>query len=486
IGISTEIADGLDLSSLSPDDAGILIHYALWETGETFQQWLEPLANRYPVLVRDALEKCVEAEWHVATEEPYFYGTLSQLENATTALQQLALPKIISLMETDDPTHRDILSQALSILFDAETTYLDNLAKLAAQRIRNYGYTDSYFLVWLIAWLNLDAPAALDFLDNLSANRPDEIDILLESLGHVLSRHGNSRMPRLNMPSYKQAANLRRIISLCFKHIRPEDDIKRTSGIYTPKARDDAQQFREELLGNLADSKKPDAFSLMQQLLDEPLLASRKDYILHLLDVKAENDAETTAWEPSDIAKFMRDHEAPPRSTDDLFRIALKRLAIIKDGVEHDDFSQRGDLRPGDPEEKLQLWLARQLEERARDIYKVEREPEVDRKKKPDIRIDTAGLGPVTIEIKWAHDWSYNDLERALQEQLVGQYMKTNKSRHGILILATYEVKRQWQPPSGIKINFGQLVDMLQSQARDILKNRLDIDGLEVVGIDFV
>lgn len=485
IGISTEIVDGLDLASLSPDDAGKLIRYALWETGDTFQQWLEPLANRYPVLVRDALDKCIEAEWHVATDEPYFYGTLNQLENASMALQQLALPKIISLMETDDPTHRDILSQALSFLFDTETAYLDNLARLAAKRIRNYGYTDSYFLVWLIAWLNLDAPKALDFLEALSISRPDETDVLLESLGHVLSWRGNRRMPRLNTPSYQQAVNLRRIIPLCFKHIRPADDIERRSGVYTPTARDDAQEFRGSLLGNLADSKAPDAFSLLQQLLDEPLLESRKDYILHLLDVKAENDAEIAAWKPSDIAIFMRDHEAPPRSTDSLFRIALKRLAIIMDDVEHDDFSQRGDLRPGDQEEKLQLWLARQLEERARDIYKVEREPEVDRKKKPDIRIITAGLGPITIEIKWAHDWSYNNLERALHEQLVGQYMKTIKSRHGILVLATYEAKRQWQQPDGTLINFSQLVDVLQSEARDILKNRLDIDGLEVVGIDF-
>lgn len=486
IGIKTEIEDGLDISTLSPGDTKILVQYALWETSDDFQQWLTVLANHYPDIVRDALEKCIEAEWQTTSEQPYFYGTLYKLEDTPEELQSLALPKTIALMDESDPQHKDILKQALTLLFDSAMIPLDHITCLAARRIKNYEHNNTHFLVWLIAWLNLDASDALDYLEELSRNQSGVADALFISLGNALSELRSSKMPYLESPSFRQVDSLIRFISLCFKHIRPEEDIDRTSGgVFTPIARDEAQHFRGTLLKFLAESKESHAFQKLQELLVNPLLESRKDYILHLLDEKAENDAEPEVWRAQDVVTFMNNNETPPHSSDDLFRIALKRFVIIKDSVENADFSQRRDLRQGDPEEALQAWLARQLEISANEIYKVVREPEVDRKKKPDIRLVIAGLNPTTIEIKWAHDWSYNDLEKALHEQLVGLYMKTNSSRHGILMLANYDAKRQWQTPSGKMIGFEQLIALLKEHVSSILKTRMDIDGLDVVGIDF-
>lgn len=488
IGIKTAIEDGLDISTLSFGDAKILVQYALWGTNDDFQQWLTVLANFYPDLVRDVLETCIEAEWHTSTEQQNFSSMLSQLENTPEKLQLLALPKTMTLLDGGDPQHKDILKQALTLLFDSSTLPSDQIARLASQRIKNYGHNDSHFLVWLIAWLNLDASGALDYLEKLSRNQPDNADCLFVSLGSVLSEHRSSKMTCFKSPSYKRADSLMRFIPLCFTHIRPEEDIDHTSGvIFTRIARDEAQHFRGTLLGFLAESKEPHAFQRLQELLINPLLESRKDYILHLLDEKAENDAEPVAWRSQDVVTFMSKHEAPPRSSDDLFWIALKRFVIIKDSVENTDFSQRRDLRHDDPEEALQAWLAQQLENRAKEIYNVVREPEVDRKKKPDIRLFTAGLNPVTIEIKWAHPghWSYTTLEKALYDQLVGFYMKANSSRHGILVLANYDAKRHWQAHDGKLIGFDQLILLLKEHASSVLKNRMDIDGLEIVGIDF-
>jgi hypothetical protein len=456
------------------------------ETSEHFQQWLTPLANRYPDLVRDALEKCIEAEWHTSAEQPYFYGTLHQLTNALESLQQLTIAKTMALLKDGDPAHKDILKQALTLLFDSSIKFTDQITPLALQRIKNYVPNDIHFLVWLIAWLNLDASGALDYLEEFSSEHSSDADSLFVSLGYDLSERERSGMPCLESPSFKKADSLLRFTFLCFKHIRPEEDIDRSSGgVYTPTARDEAQHFRGTLLGTLAESKEPHAFQKLQALLDNQLLESRKDYILHLLDEKAENDAEPAAWQARDVAVFMSKHVAPPRSSDDLFRIALKRLTVIKDSVENADFSQRRDLRPGDPEDTLQAWLARELEKLGKEIYSVVREPEVDRKKKPDIKLVTAGLNSVTIEIKWAHDWSCNELEEALHKQLVGRYMKANNSRQGALVLAVYDAKRRWQPSGGTMINFIQLLEILKDQANAVLKSRIDIDGLEIIGIDF-
>ncbi|NBC19111.1 MAG: hypothetical protein GVY18_17550 [Bacteroidetes bacterium] len=203
------------------------------------------------------------------------------------------------------------------------------------------------------------------------------------------------------------------------------------------------------------------------------------------MDERAEMDAEDEPWQPSDVVDFARNHEVDPRSADALFKIGHKRLLDIKDHVENDDFSIRADLKSDDSEEKLQKWLANQLRDRSRDRYKVVREEEVDRKKKPDIRLHVPGLQPTTIEIKWAHDWSFTELSQALSDQLVDQYMRSNNSRHGILVLANAELGRTWKPEPARSLDFESVVSELREQAQAIYDSRRDIDALKVFGIDF-
>src|SRR5206468_6203555 len=115
------------------------------------------------------------------------------------------------------------------------------------------------------------------------------------------------------------------------------------------------------------------------------------------------------------------------------------RLRDLAHDMAYHDFSVRQPYNPPDKpitEEPVQNLVARELEQHARSQYTVVREPEVLRKKKPDIRcLNPSCRGPVTTEVKIAERWSRAELEAAITDQLVGTYMRANNSTHGGLLV---------------------------------------------------
>ena len=113
------------------------------------------------------------------------------------------------------------------------------------------------------------------------------------------------------------------------------------------------------------------------------------------------------------------------------------------------------------------------------------REPEVTRKKKPDIRlVHPACDGPITLEIKIAERWSTLQLEHALRAQLVGTYMQANNSRFGALVVCSSGPAKKWEV-GGKDVAFQDLVAHLQTQAEAITELDGHINGLAIVAFDF-
>lgn len=147
---------------------------------------------------------------------------------------------------------------------------------------------------------------------------------------------------------------------------------------------------------------------------------------------------------------------------------------------------QRGLIKPDMPEENIQKWVAARLDGVSRGKYSVVREEEVDNYKKPDVRLFHQKAGRVGTEVKPTDRYSFSQLQRALKNQLVGQYLKDVNSRHGILLLANLK-KRHWVPRdrSG-RLSFPALVAGLNSEAARLVDRDNGIDSVSVIGIDFV
>lgn len=135
-------------------------------------------------------------------------------------------------------------------------------------------------------------------------------------------------------------------------------------------------------------------------------------------------------------------------------------------------------------EDRLQEWLDHYLNNQSQGKYESLREVMVAFKKRPDLRLVAPPFSPTSIEIKWADDWSFNELSEALSDQLVGRYMRARRSRHGVILLGWRGKKQRWRPNGETGIRLSEVVGRLNDQANDILSERMDIDGLNVLALN--
>src|ERR1700675_4856931 len=92
-----------------------------------------------------------------------------------------------------------------------------------------------------------------------------------------------------------------------------------------------------------------------------------------------------------------------PETSDDIFRIALRRLEALKRDIETGDFSNRGLFNPDTEEFQLQKYVANRFRIEERGQYTVHREEEVDLENRTDVRLWHTGDSLATIEIKCAN-----------------------------------------------------------------------------------
>lgn len=189
----------------------------------------------------------------------------------------------------------------------------------------------------------------------------------------------------------------------------------------------------------------------------------------------------------------LQDEFLPQIETKDgLFRFAKNVLSNIDFSLQNHDFSSVELLRShgkkdSRDERAIQTWLAEQIELRSGGDLQVTREKEVAKMKKPDIVVSSAGIrDEVVVEIKElrADSYSYNDLLCALKIQLFERYLKTENRNSGILFLLNYGSKQYWlHPDTRLRLEFHQLLDLLNKEAAKIIKDSARSINLEVFGI---
>jgi hypothetical protein len=112
----------------------------------------------------------------------------------------------------------------------------------------------------------------------------------------------------------------------------------------------------------------------------------------------------------------------------------------------------------------------------------------VDDDKRTDIEVSSAA-GKVCIEIKPVdshRSYSANSLTQTLGEQLVGQYLRGQNSKHGVLVIFRLDDKK-WEIPGGPERgDFNELIGYLAEQAAKIEANSTAVESLRVIGINCV
>lgn len=479
-------AGQLDFEGLSADDVDLLVRYACNELNG-FPEWFPFLLGARPEDAAMTLEKAVAGEWNYPAEMEHVHDVVAKLAwipDPAPVLARIVMGRLL----VGDPLNPRMLEYALAVIVRSSENAAASLRDIAQARVVTYATEQPQWFNWMNIWLQLDALAELDYLESVLPDSDGKADDLVIRLcGVMYGRHDEQR--QISNPSYLKPKALARLIPLVHRHVRETEDIHRSGqGAYSPGPRDHAQRFRSRLLEILGASKEPEAADALRALLDVPTLSASKDWVLHLLDGRKYLLVDDAPWQPEDVRIFATQYRSEPRSDYQLFRLIVRLMVDIKNNVEcSENAANRLSVRSGDLERDFRGYLYGELSELPLKWFSVTQESEVDLGQCPDIRVERVGLNPLPIEIKLANSWTVKELLEGLGNQLVGQYLRSANVRHGIYVLGNTEPKRRWEiPETGKRINFQALVSLIQQRAAALqIERRADVDGIEVIGIDF-
>lgn len=485
-GVAISVSAGERLSELNESLQRRCVRIATWELN-SFPDWLITLSETCPEVVVEELSPVIKADLEAATKKP------KENSRGTIFLRLCDLPEIArKLCAKELWPHLTMLQladiRALEACFALieGVIPIDQRAELAQQRVRDSAESQDLQTAWWLFWFSSDPLAALnDIEERLSHLESSEsFATASEYMIAICDRVRNwsydqvgSKLPLDQVPV------LRRFVKLTHQYVRYEDDLVH-EGSHWVGPRDNAQEIRRLTLERLVHMDSPEARQVIRELAKDPVLEAVHEYLLRCLE-----ERQSSSHGPLDIEEIEGlGTLAPgrPGNASSLFRLVLNRLSDLKSDYENGDFSFLSGLKKNSPESVFQNIVARELREQQRGLYSVVREQEVRDEKMPDISVLADGCESVAIEMKIAENWTFNELkDDALEEQLVGRYLRDRKSNHGILLLVSFGEEKKWRPGDGSgNLDFQTLVTRLQQRADELaLADPTNLAGLRVVGI---
>jgi hypothetical protein len=478
-GLAAEASKHGWAARLSPEEARIAAAYATIEINE-FPGWVRDLAAAHPAIVDEVIGGELTAEL-VKDEGCFYLRTLQNLTHSDVGVKRLLAPRLLDWLpnwptsfQSDQYSRQSAhhLRQVLDILYGVIGSQERGAVTEMCSRRLSDDPNGPLALTWLRGLFQFDPEKATQALENVLESLPEQertgraIAIFSDLFGHsgwVLA-FGDKR---------RRATSLGRLVRCAYWYVRPAEDQEHEGG-YTPDIRDDAESARNFLLMALLDTPGAEAHKVVLDLSEDPIFAHFPDRLLLLERKRAARDAESPALTTEEMVALERRHEAPPNDRDSLFACMVDRLDDLAHDLAHYDFTDRNTLQTIWEELHMQRTLAWRLEYAANGAYKISREEEVADRKKPDFRLATTrGDQKAAIELKIADKWTLTELEDALRDQLVVQYLRHDTCRAGCLLLTYHGKKQYWEKPTTRqRLSFSELIEHLRSLAQVIEQER--------------
>jgi hypothetical protein len=470
---------------LTSEEALLASRYSTYELNE-FPVWIKDVAVRHT----DAFLSVVgqEVSWELGRENHShtWPQLLSKVVKSPDEVVGLCLETIIDLLEDREPVNDKAIDKGLTCLLSRGGD-IERLLRLARSRYEQSA-AKGRRLTWLLAWMCIEAEGALDVLDAWlkSIAEPGEADDLIMSLAVSLANDYGGHCFNSRQQDYLRPEPLKRLVRLTYNHVRVEDDQHR-NGVYTPNKRDDAQSARWKLVESLAAQPSRENHAALMALAKELEAESSRDVMLHLARSCAEKAAEPAPWKTEDVLEFSRTGTSVPRTDRELFDLALLRLDDVKFNLEQGDASVAALLKGAKDEPEVRVYFTDELRKAANGFYSIVPEEEMADKKKPDLKFHVMTVeSTVPVELKIADNWSLADLKGQIHNQLVGQYLRAEKTRYGVFLLVYKGTRSFWEDRSaGQRVDsFDDLCRLLQQEADTPLKRDVEVEEIRVVGID--
>ena len=303
----------------------------------------------------------------------------------------------------------------------------------------------------------------------------------------VLSYHYD-----LDIRNWCSQEDLLQLLVLFYNIYPPQNDPVHKKTVFTPDNLDDAARTRGMLFQQLetcccsSEFLRNKAKEISNQNLKTRLL-----FLAEQCDIQNEE-----AYTVNDIVDFEETDYIEPKSSLMFYELVKGKILDIKNDIEFSDYSlidlyrelllddksEKASDRKYKKEKFFQKHLLKELRIRSKSLYAAVREVEVINGKKPDLQIWNKGWC-VNIECKIADWWTYDQLYNALENQLLGQYLKHPNYRNGILLLAHFDKKR-WNKNKRT-LNIDELCEDLQKYAISLKEKHPHIQNLDILVIKY-
>jgi hypothetical protein len=488
-GLAMEAADDSEWAErISTGEGMMAAHYSVCELNG-FPPWFTQLSDRFPDLVDRVIIDELRWEIHEGQAENGNRHTLSALRSAGPDFPIRYRQVLFDLLSEKEPTNDLVLDHTLSLILqgDIDTAFRQRLSDLACMRFKESSNPGRKF-TWLVAMLSIDGDRGTELLKEWIAVIPSEEKrkAMMINFCSAFTHYGDPRFSR-STRDYERIDVLNELLPLIYRFVKVEED-NHHEGSYSPDNRDQAERTRSHLLGVIANTPGRSSYDALENLSKSISNSYSRDRIHYLAKERAAMDAEFEPWPATATAEFALSAEKQPRTEAELYEIALARLDELRMDIEDGDESEAVLLQKLTRETEIRIVFANRLRKSSRSYYTVGSEEELADATRTDIRLNAPQVAaPVPIELKIAGNWTLTELRERLENQLIGQYMRT--SHYGIFLVVHNGKGRKmpWKDPlTPTPLSFSELIEMLNRDAVCLIEKYPNVSALEVVGIDFL
>lgn len=475
-------------TSLSHDEAVRAARIACIELNG-FGGYLATLDEAHPQAVADViageafaqLQQLGEVERAEMFHDVLYNGT----GNMKATVAKRVAPHIADFLSAEQESAKNTLKYAIRIIAEDGTSAFCALAiDSLEQQLEQDASLPTDFVLSLLAALDPEAGYRRLLRETEDLSTAENRENAINAFATVFGDRHSQRVPDLaTIPEDRRVPLLKDLVLRAYQAVRRDEDIEHEDA-YTPDLRDNAQHARSFLLDSLLNTKRPETLTAIHELAEQPEFSHMPDRLCQMAYEIAAHMSDMTAHPVVAFQAMDRDGAFLPFDHRSLLTTTMTRLDSFEHNVLHAEDSPIDALRRLELETELRRSIAFWLRTADRGVFEFTQEAVVVNENRTDIRFHPRSMqGYATVELK-RETWSVRELERALTDQLVGQYLQHNNCRVGCLLICQAQAKRWQHPDTSAWMSLKEVVEHLNAIAREAMAARPELH-IAVKGIDY-
>jgi len=516
-GLHLELGDGTQLPKLSDDEVRRALRYALIEING-YPKWFWPLVEAHPKVGIAELVDITQEVGKGASSREHAEELLGTVPSAPMFVRDALAGVAWKHLTTFKPTQENLVSRLLNAALSVPGKVPQrDFERIALQKITSAWKTPlpkppdtplqqqrSEALIWASRWLS---SAPMKFRNSVNAWGPRDalaVKAFLFDLAADFGRDREDVAAAIAKQSDLGVLALEDLVLWTYWAVDPALDPQHPSGVtYHPGPRDHASRFRSGLISAIAGANSQAAYEALGRI--RSAMPPGDNYIDYAKRSQFELQERRFTREPLAQVRydqFERDFRGDVTGTTSFAMAVQADLHAVRYDIERGEHSLRsffsevefkrinapgiaGDKAGQALEVHFQRLLASELYHHSRRRYSVTVEPHTAESKRRDVFCSQGDWG-ASIELKMSERWTLEDYLVALEDQLVGQYMRNNKATTGFLVLVLQRDRRWKDPITGkMTLTFSDVLSALTLKAQE-LEAADRSRYLRIIGIDAI